>query len=223
MKVAVLIVSKNSPKLVRTQVESLVRNSSLPHDIYVVEAGTDDDKLCEYSTVRYVDKGVRGMAFAHNVALEEARRATQKSGESYDYFWILANDVAFSDGIDTMRILVETMEREAQLGILSPTTEDGLYPGSAAQSGGGWRPVTTCDDLNFMMRGSVVETVGFLNPDFRYGWGGLHELSFLVHSNGKCVGYSDDVTCTHLGAAAHRFEGTKTAVSYTHLTLPTKA
>ena len=210
MNVAVLIVSRNRPDLVRAQAESLARNSSLPHDVYVVEAGTDDDKLCEHSTVRYADEDFRGKAFAHNVALEEARRAAQASGKAYDYFWILMNDVVFDEGVDAMKILVDTMEREPRLGILSPTAKDGQYPGSARQPGGGWRPVTTCDYLGFMIRASVVETVGFLNPDFRYCWGAIHELSFLVHSNGKCVGYSDDVTYTHLGGTTYGAKGTNT-------------
>lgn len=210
MNVAVLIVSRNRPDLVRAQAESLARNSSLPHDVYVVEAGTDDDKLCEHSTVRYADEDFRGKAFAHNVALEEARRAAQASGEAYDYFWVLTNDVVFDEGVDAMGILVETMEREPRLGILSPTVEDGGSPGSTRRPGGGWRPVSTCEPVAFMIRASVVETVGFLNPDFRHGWGAIDELSFLVHSNGRCVGVSDDVTCTHLGGTTYGVPGTNT-------------
>lgn len=216
MKISVLIVSRNRPDLVQAQLEWLSRNATLPHDVYVVEAGSDRDKIFDpvdhpnVTTLRFEDPDFRGKAFAHNIALEEARRAARRSGQNYDYHWVLMNDVVFADGVDAMRTLVETMEREPRLGILSPTCEDGLYPASGARPTPGWRPVTTCDYLGFMIRGEVVETIGFLNPSFRYCWGAIHELSFLVHSNGLCVGYSDDVTYRHLGGTTYGAQGTNT-------------
>lgn len=210
MKIAVLIVSRNRPDLVRAQVEWLRRNSTLDHDVYVVEAGTDDDKLCEYSTIRYADDEFRGKAYAHNVALEHARKAAREGGFTYDYHWVLMNDVVFEEGVDAMRILVDQMEAEPRIGVLSPTCEDREYPGSARRPEGGWRPVTTCDYLGFMIRGEVVETIGFLNPDFRYCWGAIHELSFLLHSSGYCVAYSDDVEYRHLGGTTYGARGTNT-------------
>ncbi|MEM8710958.1 MAG: hypothetical protein AAGG01_08405 [Planctomycetota bacterium] len=211
MKVAVLVVSRNRPDLVRSLSGYLKRNATLDHDLYVVEAGTDDDKLCEHSTVRFQDDDFRGKAFAHNVALEEARKAAKASGINYDYYWVLMNDLVFTEGQDAMRILAETMEAQRDLGILSPTCEDGLYPGSKRrQGGGGWRPVTTCDYLGFMIRSEVVETIGFLNPDFRYCWGAIHELSYLLYSRGYTVAYSDDVEYRHLGGTTYGAAGTNT-------------
>ncbi|MEM8710995.1 MAG: hypothetical protein AAGG01_08590, partial [Planctomycetota bacterium] len=91
MKVAVLVASRNRPDLVRALAGYLERNASVDHDLYVVEAGTDDHSLCEHSTVRFQDDGSKGLAFAHNVALEEARRAARESGTQYDYYWVLKN------------------------------------------------------------------------------------------------------------------------------------
>jgi len=193
MRIAVLIVSKNRPDLVRGQVAWLGRNSSLDHDVYVVENGTDDDQLCEHSTIRCADGDSRGRTYALNVALEHARKAAREGGFTYDHHWVLANDVTFEEGVDAMRILAEQMEAEPRIGVLSPTCRDGRYPGSARRPGGGCRAVTTCDDAGFMIRGEVVETIGFPSPDFRYDQGAMHELSFLLYSKGYCVAYSDDV------------------------------
>ena len=210
MKVAVLVVSRNRPDLVTSLCTHLARNSSIDYDLFVVEAGTDDDKVCEFSTVRYADDNFRGKAFAHNVALEEARRAAKASGESYDYYWVLMNDLVFPEGQDAMRTLVEQMEASPELAILSPTCEDGQYPSSGRRQGGGWRPITTCDYLGFMIRAEIVETIGFLNPDFRYCWGAIHELSHLCYGQGWTVGYSDEVEYRHLGGTTYGAAGTNT-------------
>ncbi|MFT7169920.1 MAG: SAM-dependent methyltransferase [Paracoccaceae bacterium] len=210
MKVAVLVVSRNRPDLVASLASYLERNSSIDHDLYVIEAGTDDDKLCEHSTVRYADDDFRGKAFAHNVALEEARRAAREKGEHYDYYWILMNDLVFPEGEDAMRTLVKSMEASPKLGILSPTCADGQYPSSKRRPAGGWRPVTTCDYLGFMIRAEIVETIGFLNPDFKYCWGAIHELAHLCYSHGWTVAYSDDVEYQHLGGTTYGAPGTRT-------------
>ncbi|MEM1450912.1 MAG: methyltransferase domain-containing protein [Planctomycetota bacterium] len=209
MKVAVLVVSRNRPDLVERMADSLRRNMSIDHDLFVVEAGTDDDKLTEHTTAVYDDREFRGKCYAHNIALEIARKAG-KEGTPYDYYWVLMNDVVFDEGVDAARLLIDQMEAEPRLAILSPTCKDRAYPGSDRRAGGGWRPVTTCDYLGFMMRAEAVETVGFLNPDFKYCWGAIHELSFLLYRNGWMVGYSDAVEYEHLGGSTYGAKGTNT-------------
>lgn len=210
MRIAVLVVSRNRPDLVRALAERLARNTTLDHDLFVVEAGTDPDKLTEHTTVCYDDADFRGKCYAHQVALDAAREKAGRDGVLYDYYWVLMNDVVFDEGVDAARILVETMEREPRLAILSPTCRDGVYPGSARRPGGGWRPVTTCDYLGFMMRGRAIEEVGFLNSAFRYCWGAIHELSLFLYRAGWVVAYSDDVTYEHLGGSTYGAKGTNT-------------
>jgi hypothetical protein len=207
MKVAVLAASSNRPDLVRSLAGYLDRNAALDYDLYVVEEGTDDDRLCEFSTVRIPEGSGKGTTYAHNVILEEARQAAKASGVAYDYYWVLMGDVAFAEGEDAMAVLVSTMEQVPELGILSPTSVEGTYPASAREPAGGWRPVATCNYRAFMIRGEVIETVGFLNPEFRLNWGAIHELSHLLHANGWTVGYSDDVDCRHLQAAGAPHRG----------------
>ena len=120
------------------------------------------------------------------------------------------NDVVFDEGVDASRILVDTMEADPRLAILSPTCNDRSYPGSDRRPGGGWRPVTTCDYLGFMMRASAMEEVGFLSSEFKYCWGAIHELSYKLYRGGWFLAYSDDVTYTHLGGSTYGVKGTGT-------------
>lgn len=209
MKVAVLVVSRNRPDLVQQLAGWLARNVSYDHDLFVVEAGTDKDKLTPHTTIHYPDTDFRGKCLAHNLALEHAREQG-RLGLPYDYYWVLMNDVVFDEGVDAARVLIATMEQNPRLAILSPTCADGQYPGSKRRPGGGWRPVATCDYLGFMMRARAVEEVGFLNPEFRYCWGAIHELSYHLHHAGWLIGYSDDVTYRHLGGSTYGVKNTNT-------------
>ncbi len=209
MKIAVLIASRNRPDLVDDMVARIGRATGIDHDIYVVECGTDHDKLSPHSSVWYADTEFRGKCYGHNLALEAAN-LTQR----YDYYWVLMNDVVFDDGVDAAAILVDTLERNARMAILSPTAKDGQYPGSerrpATANQDNWRAVTTCDYLGFMMRGSALREVGFLNADFTYCWGAIHELAYKLYRNDWFVAYSDDVEYEHLGGSTYGVAGTGT-------------
>ena len=209
MKIAVLVASRNRPDLVERLASFLQRNTSVDYDLIVVECGTDSDKLTPHSTLRYDDPDFRGKCFGHAMALGHARQLAAGSGP-YDYYWVLMNDLEFAEGTDLARVLVETMECNPRMAILSPTDTDGAYPGSAPRPGGGWRAVTTCDYLGFMMRARAVDEVGFLNPSFRYCWGAIHELSYHLYRHGWFVAYSDDVSYRHLGGSTYGALGTDT-------------
>lgn len=209
MRVAVLVVSRNRPDLVQNLAGWLERNMTYEHDLIVVEAGTEEEQISEFATIHYEDADFRGKCFAHNVAMEHAR-AKGAIEKPYDYYWVLMNDLVFDEGVDAARILIETMEADPRLGILSPTCKDKIYPGSARKSEGGWHPVTTCDYLGFMISSKAVEDVGFLNPNFKYCWGAIHELSYKLYNAGMIVAYSDDVEYEHLGGSTYGAKGTNT-------------
>ena len=204
-RIAALIVSRNRPDLVRSMVEQLRERVELPCDIYVVECGTELDKLTEHTSAWYPDPDFRGKCYGHNVALELARLHG-----GYDYYWVLMNDLVFTGEGDPAAALVETLEREPRMAILSPTNADGAYPGSDRRSQGDWRAVTTCDYLGFLYKASALEECGFLNPDFKYCWGAIHELAHELNRCGWFVAYSDRVSYEHLGGSTYGAKGTRT-------------
>lgn len=205
MKIAILVVSRNRPDLVDSLSKWLAESVTIPHDLFIVECGTDRDKLSPYSTLWYSDPEFRGKAWGHSLALDMAR----KSGQ-YDYYFFLMNDLIFEPGIDAVRILVEQMEREPLMAILSPTSVDKGYPSSERRNQGGWHAVSTCDYLGFMMRASAIDNVGFLNPSFQYCWGAIHELAYKLYSNGWFIAYSDDISYHHLGGSTYGQKDTRT-------------
>lgn len=205
MRVAVLVASRNRPDLVESVVRYFGESVTIPHDLYVVECGTDSDKLSAHSTLWYADPDFRGKCYGHALALEAARKAGQ-----YDYYFVMMNDTVFEPGVDVLRVLIDQLEREPRMAILSPTNAQGGYPAAAKQRSHGWRAVTTCDYLAFLIRASALDEVGFLNAQFKYCWGAIHELSYKLYRAGWFVAYSDAVSYEHLGGSTYGQPGTRT-------------
>lgn len=205
MRVAVLIASRNRPDLVDAAVRYFGESVTTPHDLYIVECGTDTDKLSPHSTLWYADPQFRGKLYGHALALEAARAAG-----AYDYYFVMMNDAVFEPGVDVLRTLIEQFEHEPRMAILSPTNSDGGYPGASKQRSRGWRAVSTCDYLAFLMRASALDEVGFLNPKFQYCWGAIHELSYKLYRAGWFVAYSDAISYKHLGGSTYGQPGTRT-------------
>lgn len=207
MRLAALVASRNRPDLVDSLVDNL--RASLPAgldwDLYVAECGSDSDKMSRHSNLWFADPDFRGKCFGHNVALQAARLA-----HPYDYYLVLMNDVVFDPAQRPVQRLLETMEANPEMAVLSPTEPGERYPGGSPQKGGGWRKITTSDYLALMMRGRAVEEVGFLHPSFRYCWGAIHELSFRMYRKGWFLAYSDEVTFQHLGGSTYGQPGTAT-------------
>jgi hypothetical protein len=205
VKVATLIASRNRPDLVDSLVGQLRRHDTVPNDVYVVECGTDPAKLSPHSTLWYADEPFRGKCYGHNLALQSALLA-----DTYDYVFVLMNDLVFPPEIDPVATLLAQMQAEPRLACLSPTEPDSHYPAGRPQPAGGWRTVTTSDYLALMLRVEAIRDAGFLNPAFTYCWGAIHELSYRLYGRGWKLGYSDAVSYVHLGGSTYGAAGTNT-------------
>jgi len=208
VSVATLLVSRNRPDLVDRQAEAL-KSVALPNDLYVAEMGTTGDKMSKWSNIHYADADFRGKCFGHNVAMNFARQV-----KAYDYYLVTMNDVYMNFDGDPVARMIDYMDRYPNLGLLSPTNEatnrEGGYLGSGRSAESGLRPVASFDYLCFLIRGELVERVGFLNPVFKYCWGSLHELAYKTYCSGYFAAYLDEFTYTHLGGTTYGAAGTNT-------------
>ena len=198
--IAVIIVSRNRPDLADSLArQALDMGRGLTKDIYVIEMGSDEDKLSAYCSLRYEDTDYRGKCYGHNVGLRFAR-----SKGNYRYYWILMNDLVFEDGVDALSELVAIADANPRIAILSPTEPGGdAYPACKPQEGVDFHIVSTCDYLSLLTRAESVNEVGFLNPDFKYCWGAIHELAYKLYLNKWRVAYCDKVTMKHLGGTTY--------------------
>lgn len=197
--VAAIIVNRNRPDLVESMIEQLKKMGiHLRMDIFVIEMGSNKDKLSKYSTLYYEDKDFRGKCYGHNVGLRLAR-----SRANYRYYWILMNDLVFQEGIDTIGELIKIADANSKVAILSPTEYEGAHLITKPKSGRDYHIVAACDYLSLLIRSKSIDEIGFLNPNFKYSWGAIIELAYKLYSNGWKIAYCDKVTMKHLGGTTY--------------------
>jgi len=198
--VAVIIVNRDRPDLVAEQVAQLrAMGVGLKLETFVVEMGSDPAKLSEHCSIRYDDDDFKGKCYGHNVGL---RHVLSKG--RFRYYWFMMNDVQYPTDMDPVAELISIMERSPRLGLLSPSEPAGSpLPYAKTQPGEHLRPVFHPDYLSIFMRGEALEQVGFLNPEFKYTWGAIHELAFKLYSADWTVAYTDRVTMKHLGGTTY--------------------
>lgn len=197
-KLACILVSRGRKDLVK-QVMSQISNMR-EMDVYLVLTGGDFFEVPNATTVYYSDPDFKGKAFGHNVGLDFAMRQ-----KKYQYFWIHMNDAMYDDP-ESCNTMVELMDRYGEYGILSPTcSNQHHYPGATPSRYNKIKTVTTCDYLSFWMRGDMIYRPDrlFLNPDFKYSWGAIFELSYRMYAERLKIGYVGHVSYEHLGGSTY--------------------
>jgi len=174
--VAILVVSRNRPDLAQAALDQIKRLVKTPHDVYLVECGTEPGKLLPgLSSVVYNDPGfATGKAWCHNLAFQYARLRG-----SYTYYWLMMNDLVLDeDRGDPLATLMQQMESNPKMALLSPTNHGvgSIMPGARPRffpqtSRQRWRKVAVVDYLGFLLRGSALEATGFLSPVYKWCWG----------------------------------------------------
>jgi hypothetical protein len=119
--IATIILNRNLPDVADKLYEHLIKYDGEETDIYVLEAGSDDDKLSKYCTwyansdeiINYGLRYSRGM----NYALLQLYK--EKKWEQYEGFFLITNDTEFSNS-KTVKPLLEILKEHQKVGILSP-------------------------------------------------------------------------------------------------------
>ncbi len=118
-RVATLILNRNLPHVTDRLVEHLKQWNGDSTDIYVVESGSDKDKLSQYCSFwadwpEALEKGLR-WSRGFNYGLLEL----EKTGKRYDYYFLVMGDSVFDDQPTVPRLL-SVMQAYPKIGILSP-------------------------------------------------------------------------------------------------------
>lgn len=197
--IAVCIVNRDRPDLTDSLVENIKKNQgNLSLDIYVIEMGSTEQS--KYASFKYDDPDYRGKAYGHNVAIRYA-----KARGNYRYYFTIMNDIYFTGPDNALQRLVEVADKNTEIGILSPSEPKSNYAGGICKpiEGLEFHCVSQCDYLALLVRGQLLNTVGYLTPEFKYCWGAIHELSYKMYSAGYKVAYCDVVQMYHMGGTTY--------------------
>ena len=120
-RVATIILNRNLPEVTDRLCEHIQKYDGDVTDIYVVEAGSDRDKLSRNTTwhadwpeaMEHGLRYLRGMNYGLSKLYEEGKFS------NYDAFFLLTNDTEFQP-IPVISTLLEEMEKHPRAGIISP-------------------------------------------------------------------------------------------------------
>ena len=123
-KVATIILNRNLPHETNSLYEHLKVFDEQETDIFIIEAGSDSDRLSKYYTWHVDDPSTRkiGLRYSRGMNYALLKLYENRDWFNYDYFFLLSNDTELRK-TNTIRPLLDLMESHERLGILSPCSE----------------------------------------------------------------------------------------------------
>ena len=120
-KICTVILNRNLPDATDKLCDHLQKYCAESSDIYVVEAGSDKNRLSKYCTWWVKSKEVKtyGLRAPRGFIYGLSKLYIEGKFKTYDYFFLLCNDTEFED-VPLLDILLEEMSLHPRLGILSP-------------------------------------------------------------------------------------------------------
>ncbi|MBF0372120.1 MAG: hypothetical protein HQL39_01735 [Alphaproteobacteria bacterium] len=120
-KVAAIIVNRNLPAETDAVVDSLLRHDADLVDAFVVESGSDDDRLSRHCTWHATDPEARahGLRFCRGINFGLTKLLAEGRFLDYDAFLLMTNDCELGDH-PVVAPLLDVLERHPRVGLLSP-------------------------------------------------------------------------------------------------------
>lgn len=120
-RVATIILNRNLPDVTDRLYEHLMRHDADMTDVFVVEAGSDAERLSRYITwhANWPDALAHGLRYYRGMNYGLSQLWKEGKFKQYDAFFLLTNDTEFQDR-PTLAPLMGILDRHLCVGILSP-------------------------------------------------------------------------------------------------------
>ena len=124
-KTATIILNRNLPEETNALVEHLMKHDGDHTDIFVVEAGSDKDKLSKYCTwhVTTTEAVRQGLRYSRGMNYGLLQLWKEGNWDKYDSFFLLTNDTKFPKNQTTVGTLQKLLEEYPKVGVLSPCSD----------------------------------------------------------------------------------------------------
>jgi hypothetical protein len=120
-RTATIILNRNLPDVTNALHDHLLAYDGDTTDVYVVEAGSDDDRLSRHCTwhARWPEARSQGLRYCRGMNYGLSRLWQEGRFQQYDAFLLLTNDTEFHKA-PTVAPLMAVLDEHPHLGILSP-------------------------------------------------------------------------------------------------------
>jgi len=123
-RIATIILNRNLPVPTDRLYEHIVNIDGGLTDVYVLEAGSDIDKVSRYCTWHANDPHAQqnGLRYGRGMNYALLKLYQDKNWSKYDAFFLLTNDTELGAG-STLQPLLNVFNSHRKLGILSPCSQ----------------------------------------------------------------------------------------------------
>jgi hypothetical protein len=201
-KVATIILNRNLPKVTEDLYEHLLKYDADQTDIYVVESGSDVNKLSRYTTwhANSEDAMANGLRYGRGMNFGLVNLLKEGKFDQYNSFFMLTNDTELK-AQPTLSPLIEILNKHPRIGILSPCSE--RWGERLLLKGGATKYFWFIHNNAYLMRREFIESIcdkdqpdmmNFLfdGTNFR-GYGSEHELIAKAYANDWAAGITSEV------------------------------
>lgn len=124
-KVATIILNRNLPDVTNSLVEHIYQYDGSFTDIFVVEAGSDSDKVSKYMTwnADWADAKAHGLRYSRGMNFGLSQLYKEGKFQTYDAFFLLTNDTLL-EKTNSLEKLINVMSDHKRVGILSPCSKN---------------------------------------------------------------------------------------------------
>ncbi len=124
-KVATIVLNRNLPEVTDSLCDFILKSSSDYCDLFVVESGSDEDKLSKYTTwwANWPEVRETGLRFCRGFNYGLIKLYEEGKFDQYKYFLLVVNDIEIKD-TSFMSTLIDLMEKHKRVGILSPCSRN---------------------------------------------------------------------------------------------------
>jgi hypothetical protein len=123
-RVATLILNRNLPEVTNALFDHLQRFDADLTDVFVIEAGSDDDRLSKHVSwhADWPDARAHGLRYCRGMNFGLSQLWKQERFKDYDAFFLLTNDTEFQQK-PTVAPLLAILDAHPHVGLLSPCAE----------------------------------------------------------------------------------------------------
>jgi hypothetical protein len=123
-RVATIILNRNLPEVTNRLYEHLVKHDRDATDVFVVEAGSDSERLSRHATWRadWPDAVSHGLRYSRGMNYGLSQLWKEGKFKRYEAFFLLTNDTELQNSA-TVTPLMTVLDQHSRVGILSPCAE----------------------------------------------------------------------------------------------------
>ncbi len=200
-KVATVILNRNLPKVTDRLVDHLKLYDDELTDIYVLEAGSDMDKLSSYTTwhANWKEAQENGLRYSRGMNYALKQLWDESKFKEYDAFLLLTNDTELEEK-ETVRPLLKVMKEHPYVGILSPCSHNWgeRFLLKEKETKYFW----FIHNNAYMLRREFIESIYNIDDDFKYflfdgdnfrGYCSEHEIIAKAYANDWAAAITNEV------------------------------